>query len=170
MSPNRRIFLNIVATYRRSLYALVIGLFCGRRTLMVLDEVDYGLMKVESLDYEAFTAGRKWYNIQPKHERRNAHAKTRWGIRLHTRCVRSGAVCIQMARHILQYVSCRAYEMMVRDGWNWKIRWRVEGGGKKVFSPRWLNVLRWFLLCDPIVSHEHWHTNEHNIELWLLML
>ena len=44
MSPNRRIFLNIVATYGRSLYALVIGLFCGRRTLMALGEVDYGLM------------------------------------------------------------------------------------------------------------------------------
>ena len=34
MSPNRRIFLNIVATYGRSLYALVIGLFCGRWTLI----------------------------------------------------------------------------------------------------------------------------------------
>ena len=34
MTPNRRIFLNIVATYGRSLYALVIGLFCGWRTLM----------------------------------------------------------------------------------------------------------------------------------------
>ena len=44
MSPNRRIFLNIVATYGRSLYALVIGLFCGRWTLMLLGEVDYGLM------------------------------------------------------------------------------------------------------------------------------
>ena len=37
MSPNRRIFLNIVATYGRSLYALVIGLFCGRWTLRTLD-------------------------------------------------------------------------------------------------------------------------------------
>ena len=44
MSPNRRIFLNIVATYGRSLYALVIGLFCGRWTLMTLGEVDYGLV------------------------------------------------------------------------------------------------------------------------------
>ena len=44
MTPNRRIFLNIVATYGRSLYALVIGLFCGRWTLMALGEVDYGLM------------------------------------------------------------------------------------------------------------------------------
>ena len=46
MSPNRRIFLNIIATYGRSLYALVIGLFCGRWTLMALGEVDYGLMGV----------------------------------------------------------------------------------------------------------------------------
>ena len=46
MSPNRRIFLNIVATYGRSLYALIIGLFCGRWTLMALGEVDYGLMGV----------------------------------------------------------------------------------------------------------------------------
>ena len=38
MSPNRRIFLNIVATYGRSLYALVIGLLCGRWTLMSLGE------------------------------------------------------------------------------------------------------------------------------------
>ena len=46
MTPNRRIFLNIVATYGRSLYALVIGLFCGRWTLMALGEVDYGLLGV----------------------------------------------------------------------------------------------------------------------------
>ena len=46
LTPNRRIFLNIVATYGRSLYALVIGLFCGRWTLMALGEVEYGLMGV----------------------------------------------------------------------------------------------------------------------------
>ena len=44
MSPNRRIFLNIVATYGRSVYSLVIGLFCGRWALMALGDVDYGLM------------------------------------------------------------------------------------------------------------------------------
>ena len=44
MTPNRRIFLNIVATYGRSLYALVIGLFCGRWTLRTLGEADCGLM------------------------------------------------------------------------------------------------------------------------------
>ena len=42
MSPNRRILLNIVATYGRSLYALVIGLFCGRWMLMAVGEVDMG--------------------------------------------------------------------------------------------------------------------------------
>lgn len=44
MSPNKRIFLNIVATYGRSLYALVMGLFCGRWVLRALGEVDYGLL------------------------------------------------------------------------------------------------------------------------------
>lgn len=43
MSSNRRITLNIAATYVRSLYALVIGLFCGRWTLMALGETDFGL-------------------------------------------------------------------------------------------------------------------------------
>ena len=33
MSPNRRIFLNIVATYGHSLYALVCGLFISRWVL-----------------------------------------------------------------------------------------------------------------------------------------
>ena len=37
MSPNRCIFMNVAATYGRSLYALVIGLFCGRWTLRTLD-------------------------------------------------------------------------------------------------------------------------------------
>lgn len=44
MSPNRRIFLNIVATYGRSLYTIAVGLFCGRWTLMALGQTDYGLM------------------------------------------------------------------------------------------------------------------------------
>lgn len=35
MSPTRRIFLNIVATYRLSLYALIIGLVCGLTGLFV---------------------------------------------------------------------------------------------------------------------------------------
>lgn len=46
MTANRRIFLNIIATYGRSLYALVIGLIAGRWTLRSLGEVDYGLMGV----------------------------------------------------------------------------------------------------------------------------
>lgn len=44
MTENRRIFWNVVATYGRSLYALVLGLICGRWTLMALGEIDYGLM------------------------------------------------------------------------------------------------------------------------------
>ena len=44
MTENRRIFWNVVATYGRSLYALVIGLLCGRWALMALGTVDYGLM------------------------------------------------------------------------------------------------------------------------------
>lgn len=43
MSPNKRIALNIIATYGRSLYQLVIGLLCGRWSLMALGTVDYGL-------------------------------------------------------------------------------------------------------------------------------
>lgn len=46
MSPNRRIFLNIVATYGRSLYALIIGLFTARWVLMTLGKSDYGLYGV----------------------------------------------------------------------------------------------------------------------------
>lgn len=46
MTPNRRIFLNIVATYGRSLYALVIGLFTARWVLMTLGKSDYGLYGV----------------------------------------------------------------------------------------------------------------------------
>ena len=46
MTPNRRILLNVVATYGRSLYALVLGLFTARWALMALGEVDYGLYGV----------------------------------------------------------------------------------------------------------------------------
>lgn len=44
MTANKRIALNVIATYGRSLYALVIGLFCGRWALMALGHVDYGLV------------------------------------------------------------------------------------------------------------------------------
>ena len=43
MSPNKRIFLNIIATYGRSLYALVLGLFTARWVLQALGQVDLGL-------------------------------------------------------------------------------------------------------------------------------
>lgn len=43
MSPTRRIILNILATYGRSLFALVLGLFSGRWLLMSLGATDYGL-------------------------------------------------------------------------------------------------------------------------------
>lgn len=46
MSPNKRIFLNVIATYGRSLYALLIGLVAGRWSLLALGEVDFGLMGV----------------------------------------------------------------------------------------------------------------------------
>ena len=44
LSQNRRIALNVVATYGRDLYSLLIGLFCGRWVLLALGEVDYGLL------------------------------------------------------------------------------------------------------------------------------
>lgn len=46
MTQNKRIILNVVATYGRSLYALVIGLFTARWALQALGQVDYGLMGV----------------------------------------------------------------------------------------------------------------------------
>lgn len=46
MSPNKRIVLNIVATYGRSLYALALGLLSSRWALQALGQVDYGLIGV----------------------------------------------------------------------------------------------------------------------------
>lgn len=46
MSPNRRIFLNIVATYGRSLFALVCGLFTSRWVLAALGKTDFDLYSV----------------------------------------------------------------------------------------------------------------------------
>ena len=43
MNQSRRIILNIVATYGRTLVGLFVGLFCGRWTLMALGETDFGL-------------------------------------------------------------------------------------------------------------------------------
>ena len=46
MTANKRIFLNIIATYGRSLYSLVLGLFTGRWVLEALGASDYGLYGV----------------------------------------------------------------------------------------------------------------------------
>ena len=46
MSPNRRIFLNVIATYGRSLYVTAIGIFSVRWVLKSLGHVDYGLVGV----------------------------------------------------------------------------------------------------------------------------
>lgn len=46
MSPNRRIALNVVATYGRSLYAMVCGLLTSRWALLALGEVDLGIYGV----------------------------------------------------------------------------------------------------------------------------
>ena len=46
MSPNKRIFLNIVATYGRSLFALVCGLVSARWVLAALGQEDFGLYGV----------------------------------------------------------------------------------------------------------------------------
>ena len=44
--PVRRIVLNIVATYGRSLYTLVLGVFSSRWVVMALGDVDFGLFGV----------------------------------------------------------------------------------------------------------------------------
>lgn len=46
MTANRRIILNIVATYGRSLYALALGIFTTRWVLEALGQVDFGLYGV----------------------------------------------------------------------------------------------------------------------------
>lgn len=46
MTQNRRIALNILATYGRSLYALVLGIFTARWVLEALGETDFGLYGV----------------------------------------------------------------------------------------------------------------------------
>ena len=46
ITENRRIALNVVATYGRSLFTLVCGLVTGRWALMALGDVDYGLFGV----------------------------------------------------------------------------------------------------------------------------
>ncbi len=46
MTPTKRIFLNVVATYGRSLYMMLVGLFVSRWVLMSLGDVDYGLFSL----------------------------------------------------------------------------------------------------------------------------
>ena len=46
MTETRRIFLNVIATYGRSLFSLACGLFSGRWALMALGHEDYGLWGV----------------------------------------------------------------------------------------------------------------------------
>ena len=46
MTPNRRIFLNIAASYGRSLFSIACGLFSTRWVLMALGQTDMGLYSV----------------------------------------------------------------------------------------------------------------------------
>lgn len=64
MTQNRRIFMNIVATYGRSLYALVIGLFTAWWGLMALGEVDFGLYAVVGGLMVSVGCVGFWYNTR----------------------------------------------------------------------------------------------------------
>lgn len=46
MTPNRRIFLNIIATYGRSLYALVCGLFVSWWVFAAAEKSEFGVCGV----------------------------------------------------------------------------------------------------------------------------
>ena len=46
MSPNHRIFLNIIAMYGRLLYALVCGLFISRWVLAAVGKSEFGMYGV----------------------------------------------------------------------------------------------------------------------------
>lgn len=46
MTENRRIILNVIATYGRTLFTVACGLFAGRWALMALGQTDYGLQAV----------------------------------------------------------------------------------------------------------------------------
>jgi len=46
MTANKTIAVNAMASYARTFYAVVLGLFSGRWTLMALGQTDYGLMGV----------------------------------------------------------------------------------------------------------------------------
>ena len=73
MSPNRRILLNIVATYGRSWCALVCGLFISRLVVAALgsglDDVVGGMTMVVAVACGGFVAVMRrtpqiWYNMQ----------------------------------------------------------------------------------------------------------
>ena len=44
LSPNKRIFLNVMASYGRAVFMIICGLISGRWALMALGETDYGLL------------------------------------------------------------------------------------------------------------------------------
>lgn len=44
LSPNKRIIINFLATYGRSVFGIVCGIISGRWALMALGEIDYGLL------------------------------------------------------------------------------------------------------------------------------
>ncbi len=46
MSPNRRIFLNIIATYGRSLYAFACGVFISLWVVSAVGKSEFGLFDV----------------------------------------------------------------------------------------------------------------------------
>ena len=46
MTPHKRIALNVVATYGRSIFAAAVGIFSSRWIFLALGEVDYGLFAV----------------------------------------------------------------------------------------------------------------------------
>lgn len=46
MTPGQRVILNTAATYLRTIFSVILGLFSGRWILQALGEVDYGLLGV----------------------------------------------------------------------------------------------------------------------------
>ena len=81
MSPNRRILLNIVATYGRSLYGLALGLFTTRWALQALGQQDYGLfglvggmsMAVAFLNALLATSVSRFYAVSVGVSRKDGH-------------------------------------------------------------------------------------------------
>lgn len=104
MSPNRRILLNIVATYGRSLYALVCGLFTARWVLAALGKQDFGLygvvggmtvfiaflnnlLSIATGRFYAFAEGQALKSAEEGHENEGLEECRRWfstAVLLHT--------------------------------------------------------------------------------------